>query len=299
MTLRPFPRRAGGLILLSVIVFVSCVAPFHVYSAEWTPPEIRLSSPLRHPAIACTANELERLRAAWKSENKAENAVVAETVHNADRALEQPVEFPPRGGQHNQWYQCEKCQLGLRTLDSTHHQCPKCKTVYTGEPYDDVIFSRVHGRNLSGMNAAAWAWAITQDGKYAQFAARVLLGYAQRYRDYPYHTANRSPNPVRTGGHIAEQTLNEAGMMGGQIAPAYDLIHDSGVLSAADHEAIRSGLLLPMLQSIDQNKAGKSNWQSYHNAAMLMGGALLGDGQWVRKAISDPRTGSSIKWKHR
>ena len=90
------------------------------------------------------------------------------------------LSFLPRGGQHNQWYQCEKCQLGLRTIDSTHHQCPKCGTIYTGEPYDDVLFSRVHSRNLSGMHAAAWAWAITQDRKYAQHAARVLLGYAQR-----------------------------------------------------------------------------------------------------------------------
>jgi len=246
---------------------------------------------LKHPAIACTADELQRLRAAWKSENKAENAVIAEMVRNADLALARPVEFPPRGGQHNQWYQCENCQLGLRTLDATHHQCPKCQKVYTGEPYDDVIFSRVHSRNLSGMDSAAWAWTITQNRKYAQFAARVLLGYAQRYRAYPYHTADRSPKPGRSGGHIAEQTLNESSMLGGQIAPTYDLIHDSGVLSTAADEAIRSGLLLPMLQNIDKNKAGKSNWQSYHNAAMLTGGAVLGDVEWVRKAIADPKNG--------
>ena len=291
MTLQPFRRRAGGLAFLSIVLAILAATSSRVCADEWTAPQIRLPSPLKYPLIACTADELQRLRAAWKSENKAEKAVVVEMVQIADRALQQPLEFPPRGGQHNQWYQCEKCQLGLRTVDSTHHECPKCKTVYTGEPYDDVLFSRIHGRNLAGMHSAAWAWAITQDRKYAQHAARVLLGYAGRYRDYPYHTADRSPKNTRTGGHIAEQTLNEAGMMGGQIAPAYDLIHDSGVLSAADHEAIRSGLLLPMLQSIDTNKAGKSNWQSYHNAAMLMGGALLGDVEWVRKAISDPKNG--------
>jgi len=247
---------------------------------------------LGQPVIACTAEELGRLRAAYAGGGP-EHEVVAGLVARADRAMEQPLTFPPRGGQHNQWYQCDNCQIALETVDPTHHRCPQCGQVYSGEPYDDVLFANIHSRNLGTMTNAAWAYAITGDDKYAAQAADILLGYADRYRSYPYHSAARAEDEskIPSGGHLAEQTLNESGFLSRLIAPAYDLIHDSSVLSAADHEAIRKGLLLPMLENIDKHKAGKSNWQSWHNAGMLWGGAVLGDETWVRKAIEDPDNG--------
>jgi hypothetical protein len=275
-----------------VLILVSLAAHTpRARAAEWKEPEIRLPSPATHPVVACTAAELERLRAAWRASGRAHD-LVAERIERADAVLARPIEFPPRGGQHNQWYQCDACQLALSTIDDTHHQCPRCKKIYSGMPYDDVIFARKHGANLANMEAAAWAYAITGERKYAEFAKQILLGYAERYEKYPYHANDwKAAKPGVTGGHLAEQTLNEASMMAGEIAPAYDLIHDSGVLSPADHEAIRAGLLLPMLKNIDKYKAGKGNWQTWHNAAMIAGGAVLGDLEWVRKAIADPRNG--------
>jgi len=175
-------------------------------------------------------------------------------------------------------------------VDATHHQCPKCGKVYSGPPYDDVIFSRQHSQNLQRMLTAAWAYAISGDKRFAEYAAKVLLGYAQRYEQYPYHSASLDTKS-RSGGHLFEQTLNEAADMSNEIGPAYDLIHDSGVLSEADHKAIREGLLLPILRNIDKNKTGKNNWQTWHDAAMIWGGALVRDPAWVQKAITDPQNG--------
>ncbi len=248
-------------------------------------------SKLEHPFVACNAEELGRLRAAYQGEGP-EKAVVASYVGQADARLGGPVVFPPRGGQHNQWYQCQSCQMGLRTVDDTHHKCPKCGTVYSGPPYDDVIFSHRHGANLRRALDAAWAYALTSEQKYARDAAEILLGYAERYRQYPYHSASLEALTSwgrRAGGHLYEQTLNEAVTMATQIAPAYDLVHDA--LTAREREAVRDGLLRPMLENIDKNKAGKSNWQSWHNAAMIAGGALLGEAAWVEKAIEDPDNG--------
>ncbi|MBN2127977.1 MAG: alginate lyase family protein [Sedimentisphaerales bacterium] len=246
-----------------------------------------------HPYLACTSEELARLRRAWRGDG-AEHDVVAAYVKEAARFAEEPVSFPPRGGQHNQWYQCDKCEISLKTIDPTHHQCPKCNKVYSGHPYDDVIFSRVHSSNLRNMETAAWAWAVSGEERFARYAAGVLLGYAQRYRDYPYHSASLEAESSwgrKAGGHLFEQTLTEASAMATYIGPAYDLIHDSGVLSSEQHETIGAGLLRPMLANIDRNKAGKSNWQTWHNAAMLWGGALVGDASWVEKAIADPANG--------
>ncbi len=257
---------------------------------EWTMPKIALPERSAGPVVAAAPAELARLRAAWRAEGAAHRAV-AGAVSRADAAMREPLTFPPRGGQHNQWYQCDACQLALKTVDETHHQCPRCKKVYTGEPYDDVIYSRRHGRNLRGMTDAAWAFALTGRRTYADHAAKVLLGYAERYRNYPYHSAGRSLRGwgSRSGGHLFEQTLNEASCMTRQVAPAYDLVHDA--LSDAQRARVREGLLLAMLANIDRNKAGKSNWQTWHNAALLWGGAVAGREDYVRRALADPRNG--------
>ncbi len=221
-----------------------------------------------------------------------EHDVVAAIEKEAERFVDEPVVFPPRGGQHNQWYQCDDCEIALKTIDAAHHQCPKCRKVYSGPPYDDVIFSHQHNRNLRQMRAAAWAYAISGDKRFAEYTAKVLLGYAERYVQYPYHSNSSSQDAKnRSGGHIFEQTLNEAVCLSTEIGPAYDIIHDSGVLSPADHEKIRKDLILPMLQNMDRNRTGKNNWQTWHNAAMIWGGALLNDPTWVQKAITDPQNG--------
>ncbi len=124
---------------------------------------------------------------------------MAARVKEAERFVGEPVEFPPRGGQHNQWYQCDKCEIALRTVDATHHQCPKCGKVYSGPPYDDVIFSQQHSRNLQRMVTAAWAYAISEDKRFAEYAAKVLLGYAQRYEQYPTTVLPWTPRAAPAG----------------------------------------------------------------------------------------------------
>ncbi len=245
-----------------------------------------------HPVIACTPDEMSRLRAAYQGKDES-HGPVADIVKSAEKALGQPIIFPPRGGQHNQWYQCDTCQIALKTVDATHHQCPKCKRVYEGEPYDDVVFSRVHNENLKRLYDTAWAYAVTEDMRFADFARQVLLGYADRYRQYPFHSGGRGQSnwDKTAGGHLFEQTLNEASSLATRIAPAYDLIYDAPVMTSSDHERIREGLLIPMLENIDKNKARQSNWQTWHNAAMLWGGAVLRDDVWVEKAICDPENG--------
>jgi len=275
--------------LLEAVLLMS-LANGAAQAGQWQPPAVALPADLKHPCIACTPEELARLQAAWRTTGPAHDAV-ARAVAQADQALGKPIAFPPRGGQHNQWYQCDKCQTGLKTLDDTHHQCPRCKTVYTGEPYDDVIYERHHYGNISTASNAAWAYALTSDRRYAEVAAKVLLGYAERYLKYPYHSASRSLSPwtVISGGRLFEQTLNEAASLSSDIAPTYDLVFDA--LPEADRAAIRDGLLIPMLKNIDKHKAGKGNWQTWHNAAMLAGGAVLGDVAWVEKAIAQPHNG--------
>src|SRR5690606_12046854 len=168
-----------------------------------------------------------------------------------------------------QWYQCEKCQLGLKTVSETEHRCPNCGTVYTGEPYDDVIYGRRHRENWNNSTKVAWAYAITGEERFAAYVREMLLGYADRYLKYPYHD-NRRQSTHPSGGHMLEQTLSESAEMCNDIAPSYDLVMPA--LSEEDRERINEGLIRPLLENADQYRRGMNNWQSYHNAAMISGG---------------------------
>ena len=253
----------------------------------------------KEPLIAVTSGEVARLKAAWKGSG-AEHDVLANRFARVEKAMMEPVSFPPEGGQHNQWYQCSSCQLGLLTVDASHHKCPKCEKVYSGFPYDNVLFSRQHSRNFSLAEDAAWAWTVTGDKKYADFAASVLLGYAERYLNYPMVHAQVNDKSIdvaaekngkySSAGHIAEQTLNEAGLMI-PLVTAYDLIFDSGVLSSDEKRKIEEDLIRAMADCINVHKTGKSNWQTWHNAALLYAGTVLGDKQMVKQAMLDNENG--------
>lgn len=225
----------------------------------------------KHPVIAVTQQELQRIRNAWKSGEGVDYKVLKRFVQSSDSALKNTIEFPPRGGQHNQWYHCTKCEVRLKTISPEKHQCPECKKIYSGYPYDDVLYERTHYKNLTIMTNAAWAWIITEDKKYAELAKKILIGYADRYKKYPFH-GNTLYNFIYasySGGHLFEQTLNEAVALCRQIAPSYDLICTSPVLNDKDKQHVQEDLIKPMLKNIDKYKAGKGNWQTWHNAGML------------------------------
>ena len=254
--------------------------------------EITLPDPLPWPVVACTPEELERLRSAYNGDGP-EHQIVARRVEQAEKNLERPIDFPPEDGQHNQWYQCDECQIGLETVDDTHHRCPECDRVYSGYPYDNVLFSRRHYAITRDLENCAWAFALTGEERYARRAREILIGYAERYSSYPYHSAHmgkRTDEPSQSGGHVFEQTLNEATWMK-QICEAYDLVRLSNIFSEADHQVIRDDLLLKVDANIAKHRAGKSNWQTYHNSAFLYIGGVLGNKELVSRAILDPENG--------
>ncbi|MBT5831407.1 MAG: alginate lyase family protein, partial [Candidatus Latescibacteria bacterium] len=283
---------------ICLMVFLATIFCTQVHSEEagmenqYDVPRVVFQKDRKHPVLACTPEELNRFQKTYGSAGE-EGDYLAKQKKRVDTWMEKSVVFPSRGKAHNQWYQCDDCQIGLKTLDETHHKCPKCEKVYTGAPYDDVIYGRITGQHFRTALYAGWMYQFTGEKQYAEYTAKILLGYAARYLTYPYHdNQNRVGDKAsRSGGRLTEQTLSEASTMVNSIAPCYDLIHDSGVLSPEEHEVIRNQLFVPMLKNIDKNKRGKSNWQSWHNAAMLSGGAVIGDADWVNKAVHQEKHG--------
>jgi Heparinase II/III-like protein/Alginate lyase len=254
--------------------------------------DTKLPRSRRHPLIALTAEELQRLHRAWNSRGQDRKAL-SKFVAATEDFRKSKLVLPPEGSDHNQWYQCERCQAGLKTLSPSRHKCPRCAKVYSGPPYDNVLYAQVHGRNFSGALDCARAWHITGREKYARRAAQVLLAYAERYLEYPYRSADRDPQGRSgriSGARIRPQTLGEAALMATAIAPSYDLLGCWTGLNASQHYAIRNRLILPILENIDKNRM-LNNWQSWHNAAMFSGGAVLRDPSWMDRALNSRKYG--------
>ncbi|MBL8994850.1 MAG: hypothetical protein JNM63_16000, partial [Spirochaetia bacterium] len=196
--------------------------------------EFQFPSPLRHPIIAATSEEISRVKKALASEGE-DREIIRRFLADAESRTVATLDFPPRGGAHEQNYQCPKHQLKLRTIDATHHRCPVDGEEFSGAPFDDVLFTGRHIDLMKTARICAWAWLLTGDKKHLDRSREVLLGYAERYLVYPYHD-NFGRQSI-SGGHILDQTLDEAVYATSEIAPAFDLLEPA--LSADDKNKIR------------------------------------------------------------
>lgn len=266
---------------------------------DWQPPTVRLPDDRSHPVVTLPPGGLDLLRRHYRNGGALQEELLG-LVKAGEKAVAEEVAYPPRGGHHNMWYQCDDCEAPLTTVSETEHRCRLCGNVYSGEPYDDVVFHRIHGRNLSRLLDAAWAYALTGEETFASFGRDILLGYAERYMGYPYRQAIRQDTEYarRAGGRLFDQTLSEAAYLLQKIAPAYDLIHDSPSIGRDQHRQIREGFILPMMESIARHRRGESNWQSYHNAALFWAGAVLGEVKWMEESVHDPENGFLYQMEH-
>jgi hypothetical protein len=245
-----------------------------------------------YPLITCTDAELIRLRQAMVHETD-EGKVVLKKIQEAQKKLPENAEYPPRGGRHNQWYQCDKCQVALVTVDKHHHKCPICNKIYSGEPYDDVLFNSIHNANFARMLNSAWSYALTAKETFAADAVSILTNYAALFLSYPKrgNTKWNLPYTMLTGARLSDQTLDEAYLFATKIAPAFDLVYNSSSFTEENKLLVKEKLLAPMLENIKKNWANPGNWQSWHNAALFMGGILLKRQDFVEHSLYHPSNG--------
>ena len=223
-------------------------------------------------------------RNAWAS------AILQGILQNAQDQLAKPIDVPERGGQWGHWYSCPKDGVELVTDSPIRHRCPKCGTIYTGEPYDSVIIGRIHGANSSAMRDLALAFAFTGRPEFAKRAGELLNAYAKRYLNYPRHD-NNSKDTV-TAGRLTSQTLDESTWLI-PVVWAYTLVRDA--LTTAERERIETDLLRAAAETI----IGPSfdhlpNIQCWKNSAVGCVGFALQDQTLVTTALDNPIRGFRV-----
>lgn len=256
-------------------------------------PVYEIPKGLRRPAVACNPEELENLRRAWRGTGPAAELIAA-CVARAQSRLGRPLDIPPVGAESRAWYTCKDCAVLLvRQADRRSHRCPKCGRVYRDEFLDRVGYIDDHGANLVAAEDAAWAWAVTGEIRYAEYARDMLLAYADRYRVFPLHDWERhdAAHLRETAAHIFSSTLEEFMYLSRHIAPALDLIADSPCVSAAQRAHIENDLLAGIVDTLPRWRGDISNWQSWHDAGLIAAGVVAGRADWVNRALNEQNAG--------
>ena len=164
--------------------------------------------------------------------------------------------------------------------------------------------------NLSyAAHATGLAYALTGDEKYAKACRDILVGYAQRYADYPQHSGRNKADSSK----ITFQRLSEAMWLIPHLE-GYDYIHHSKSLSASDRELIETKLIRAAIEEIrrktpaqevaDRDKKTPGwreqtpepaerghfpNWLTFYNTATMMAGSLMDDRNMMDLAAADLR----------
>ncbi len=213
-------------------------------------------------------------------------AALEQVIKDAEEALARPLKIPERGGQWTHWYSCPKDGVGLRTVSPAEHRCPRCNTVYRGDPYDAVVVTREHSYWSRAVRDLALAFRFTHRAELARRAGDILSGYAGRYRSFPRHNT-RGEDRVG-GGKLLAQTLDESVWLI-PVAWGYSLVRET--LGEEARRRIEQDLLLPAAEVIREHKMGIHNIQCWKNSAVGVVGLVTGREELVREAIDDPERG--------
>ncbi len=233
------------------------------------------------PSVMVTRDQIDAARA------KVQNAEWARVSYDAlmrlaSAWLAKTIEIPSQGGKSPDLYVCRKCGVSLRPMGLQAHECPLCREVFKGEPYDSVTVAQEHTRLALAARALGLAYWFTRDTAYARKCCDILVGYARRYRKYPIQGA-RGPSGGDIG-RVASQSVDEAKWVI-PLAHAYDLIAGSGAMGERHKRLVERHLLRPAADLIGRPPQAVSSDMCWRAAAIALIGFALRDCDLAYRAV--------------
>lgn len=219
-------------------------------------------------------------------------------LRSADRALEQKIELPPRGGAYYHFYVdpvhgaplSRGKQIGPWKWE--HRSSVDGKT-YQGDPnnprrdYDGYVILEIHQQWTRYVRDLGLAFQVTGGKRYAEKGRDILRAYADLYLTLPRR--NHWGLPWPNSGRIATHMLSEAVWLLPAVQGA-DLIWST--LGAAERDQIANKVFRPCVSDILlPQDSGLHNRQCWKNAAVGLVGLLLEDRKLIDEAIDGPKYG--------
>ncbi|MCU1237398.1 MAG: Heparinase family protein [Candidatus Solibacter sp.] len=185
------------------------------------------------------------------------------------------------GWSHN--YVCPDHGVRLQQKEGKN-LCPIDGKDYHGWPVDYVVYMHRNEDTARSARSLGLAYQLTGKREYVEKARRIFNAYSDIYLTLPIHDNNNKLD-TKTGARIMSQTLSESSWLV-PLEFGYDLVRDA--IPAEERARFETNVLKGAAAVIRRNQAGKSNWQSWHNAALLGAGLLTGEKELVTLAIDGP-----------
>ena len=174
---------------------------------------------------------------------------------------------------------------GVRLVQKAgHNLCPIDGKDYHGWPVDNVVYMQRNDDNARAARDLGLAYRLTGRAEFAEKARRIFNAYSAIYPRLPIHD-NSNQLDTKRGARVMSQTLSEAKWLV-PLAFGYDLVR--GAMPAAERERFETDVLRNAAAVIRRNDMGASNWQSWHNAALLAVGLLTNDHALAGLAVDGP-----------
>ena len=245
---------------------------------------------LAEPRLLLAPRDIDRIQKVAKEQPWAAQVVRSLTSFADEWPAQHVREYglkewalPAEGAGWSHAYVCPDHGVRL-TQRAGKNLCPIDGKDYHGWPIDQVVYMQRNGNNAQAVRDLGLVFRLTGKPEYLEKARRILNAYSDLYPTLPIHDNSNKLN-TKTGGRIMSQTLSEAGWLV-PLAVGYDLVRDA--LAAEDRARFETRVLRNAADVIRRYDAGKSNWQSWHNAALLAVGLLMEDRELVTLALDGP-----------
>lgn len=271
-----FRRRRLALLATATLIFPT------LSMAEKTklPPDAPRFDP--PPRLAITAKELAERKASPDFAKVKEEAVRA-----GDALVENPVPLADGSGSWIFYYANPDNGQPLTPISLTEHKDPTTGKIFTDERTVASYRTVLHNAMDRAALTLGWAYAYTEDPRYAEGVRRILLKLAHDYASYPDRLDRwgRTGDAATIGGRRYVQSLDEAyGVI--QLAKAYDLTRTSSVYSEEDRHEIEEKFFRPTAVSLLRGNYDINNHQTWYNAGLMNIASVLADRDIVDKVLT-------------
>ena len=234
------------------------------------------------PRLATTPEELatERSRDSFAAKRVA-------AIQAADVLVSRPTPLPPGPGSWIFYYACPDDGSTLQMLSLHEHECPACERKYSDERTVAAYRCQMHYDLERDALQLAWAYAYTDDDKYAAQVRRILLHLADAYAGYPARLDRwgRSGLFAPLGGRRYVQSLDEAvGVI--SLAKAYDLTRRAAVWSDDNRKHVEDDFFRATATTLLKFNQDINNHQTWYNAGLMAIASVLADEELVEKVLT-------------
>lgn len=271
-------RLSVGAARIIVGWIVSIAAVSHAQDAD------RSLSPMFPPSprLATTAAELAEWKSSGEFDRRRDAACAA-----AEKLLESPVEIPTEWGNWIFYYACANDGTSLQPQSLTEHRCPRCNKIFSDDRTVAANRTRLYYQADRAAVDLAWAFALSDDPRFAAEVRRILLTYAEAYPKYPSRRDRwgREGLLATIGGRRYCQSLDEAvGIIA--LAKAYDLTRTSSVWSEDDRRKVEQDLFQTVAKVLLHWNYGTINHQTWYNAGLMAIANVTEDADLARKVVT-------------